>query len=97
MSIEIREWSDTHWIALGVLDCHAEPKPQLAKPDGSWIDIHSEDRACQHRTSYVVNRAFVAESRAKRRDFFEGMDEKCAGPAGGIENVERVEPTEEVL
>src|SRR3954465_7015002 len=86
MAIEVRQWSDAHWVGLFALDNDREPEPELTEPDGHRTQIDTEDRRRENTAPSVRDRARFAEPVAERCNSLKHVNQESARAARGIED-----------
>jgi hypothetical protein len=86
VAIQIRQWRNAQRVRLVVLDHDREPEAQLAEPHGRGVDVDAEDRSGEEGAADRDRAAYVSAAGEQTRQLLEGVHEKRAGAAGGIED-----------
>src|SRR3954465_3320490 len=86
MAIEVRQWSDAHWVRLFALDNNREPEPELTEPDGHRTQIDAEDRRRENAAPSVRDQARFAEPVAERCNSLKYVNQESARAARRIED-----------
>ena len=86
--VQVRQRRHGERIALAGVDDHGEPEAQLAQPDGGGVDVHAEDRACEHVAAAAADGSLVPGGAGEIGDSFEQVHEKRARAARGVEDAQ---------
>src|SRR3954467_4014846 len=86
MAIEVRQWSDAHWVGPFALDNDREPEPELTEPDGHRTQIDAEDRRRENTAASVRDRARFAEPVAERCNSLKHVNQESARAARRVED-----------
>jgi hypothetical protein len=89
--IQVRQWWDVGDPRFRALDDDGEPESQFAEPDGHRVAIDPEDAFRQDIAANHVEWAEVSGARFDAGECFEGVYEKRAGAAGGVEQSQGLE------